>query len=207
MNPPIRILIVDDHFVVRAGIRAVIDEQPDMTVVAEARNGREAVELFPSHRPDVTLMDVRIPGQDGIATTRAILEKWPDARIVMLSTYGADEQLLGAMQAGAWGYFLKHVEKDELLVSIRAVHAGERRWPPELSKQAAEAMSRRELTPREHEVLTLLASGLATPGIAESLGISEATVRVHLSHLTMKLGCTEKAQLVSEAFRRGFIST
>ena len=166
MTASVRVLIVDDHFVVREGIRAVIDEQADMAVVAEARNGREAVELFREHRPDVTLMDVRIPGQDGIATTRAILQEWPDARIVVLSTYGAEEQLLRAMQAGAWGYFLKHVEKDDLLAAIRAVHAGERRWPPELSKQATEAMSR---------VSFLVGSSSSVPAASADAAASNST--------------------------------
>jgi two-component system NarL family response regulator len=201
----ITVLIVEDHFVVRAGLRAVIKKEPDMKVVAEAKNGADAITLHRAHRPDVTLMDLHLPGVDGMAAMRAILGERPEARVLVLSTYGAEEQLLGAMQAGARGYYMKHVEKRELLAAIRAIHAGERVWSPELSVQATEGLSRPELTPREREVLTLLGSGLANAGIAESLGISEGTVRVHVSHLLAKLGCAEKAQLVAEAFRRGII--
>ena len=202
----ITVVIVEDHFVVRAGLRAVINKEPDLKVVAEAKSGTEAIELYRAHRPDVTVMDLQIPGLDGVSAMRAILAEWPEARVMVLSTYGGEEQLLGAMQAGARGYFLKHVEKRELLAAIRAIHAGERRWPPELSTQVTERLGRPELTPREREVLKLLASGLGNAGVAESLGISEGTVRVHVSHLLAKLGCAEKAQLVAEAFRRGIIS-
>ena len=201
----ITVMIVEDHFVVRAGLRAVINKQPDLKVVAEAKSGTQAIELSRAHRPDVTLMDLQIPGLDGIAAMRAILAERPEARIMVLSTYGGEEQLLGAMHAGARGYFLKHVEKRELLAAIRAIHAGERRWPPELWTRVSEGLRRPDLTPREREVLKLLASGLANAGIAESLGITEGTVRVHVSHLLDKLGCAEKAQLVAEAFRRGIL--
>jgi two-component system, NarL family, response regulator len=199
-------MIVDDHFVVRAGLRAVIGKEAGLKIVAEAKSGTEAVELYRTHRPDVTLMDLQIPGLDGIVAMHAILAEWPEARIMVLSTYGGEDQLLRAMQAGARGYFLKHVEKRELIAAIRGVHAGERRWPQELSARLTEGLRRPELTPREREVLKLLASGLANAGIAESLGISEGTVRVHISHLLAKLGCAEKAQLVAEAFRRGLMS-
>lgn len=201
----IRLLIVEDHFVVRAGLRAVISTQPDMEVVAEARNGAEAIALFRAHHPDVTLMDLQIPGIDGVSSIRAILGDAPDARVMVLSTYGGEEQVRQALDAGARGYFQKHTPEEELLAAIRAIHAGEERLPPGLSARVAEGKSRPPLTAREREVLLLLAAGLTDAGIATTLHVSDATVRVHVSRVVAKLGCNERTQAVAEAFRRGFL--
>ena len=201
----IRVLMVEDHFVVRAGLRAIINAQQDMTVVAEAESGPEAVELHMRHAPDVTLMDLQIPGLDGISAMRAILTDAPDAKIMVLSTYGGEEQIVQAMQAGAHGYFLKHVKMEELLSAIRAIHSGEQRLPPEVESRMTERLGRPGLTARESEVLVLMARGLADEGIAVALRMSPVTVRVHVSRLIVKLGCEERSQAVAEAFRRGFV--
>lgn len=201
----IRVLMVEDHFVVRAGLRAIINTQADMTVVAEAESGHQALELYARHAPDVTLMDIQIPGLDGISAIRAILTDAPGAKIMVLSTYGGEEQVAQALQAGARGYFLKHVKMEELLAAIRAVHSGQQRLPPEVESRIMERVSRPELTAREREVLVLMARGLADEGIAAALQMSPITVRVHVSRLIVKLGCEERSQAVAEAFRRGFV--
>ncbi len=201
----IRVLMVEDHFVVRAGLRAIIKTQRDMTVVAEAESGDEAVEAYARHAPDVTLMDLQIPGLDGISAIRAILADAPDAKIMVLSTYGGEEQIAQAMQAGARGYFLKHAKMEELLSAIRAIHKGEQRLAPEVESRITERLGRPGLTAREREVLVLMARGLADEGIAAALQMSRITVRVHVSRLIAKLGCEERSQAVAEAFRRGFV--
>jgi two-component system, NarL family, response regulator len=201
----IRLLMVEDHFVVRAGLLAIINTQPDMTVVAQAESGQQAIELYTQHAPDVTLMDLQIPGPDGISAIRAILNGAPDAKIMVLSTYGGEEQIVQAMQAGARGYFLKHVKMEQLLSAIRAIHSGEQRLPPEVEFRITERLGRPELTAREREVLVLMARGLADEGIAVALQMSPITVRVHVSRLIVKLGCEERSQAVAEAFRRGFV--
>ncbi len=201
----IRVLIVEDHFVVRAGLRAVVNAQADMKVAGEAKSGPEALELHRLHAPDVTLMDLQIPGLDGISAIRAILAATPEARILVLTTFGGEEQIAEALEAGARGYFLKHVDEEELLSAIRAIHAGEERVPVQVASRIAERQSRPELTVREREVLVLLAQGLTDAGIAATLKVSEPTVRVYVSRLVAKLGCEERTQAVAEAFRRGFI--
>jgi two-component system NarL family response regulator len=201
----IRVMIVEDHFMVRVGLVSIINSQPDMLIVAESKNGLEAVELFAEVQPDVTLMDLRIPGIDGVKAISAIMKDYPQARIIVISTYGGDEDIFRAMQAGARGYFLKHVEAQDLIDAIRAVHAGECRLPPEVASRLVERMHRSELSPREMEVFELIAKGLSNKEIASKLSISEGTVRVHISHLLAKLGCSDRAQAVSEAFRRGIV--
>jgi len=201
----IRILIVEDHFVVRVGLAAIINSQPDMITVAEASNGRQAVELFEQRQPDVTLMDLRIPGLNGIEAIAAIIEKSPRARIIVLTTYGGDEDIFRALQAGARAYLLKDVKGHELLNAIRAVHAGQRPLPPEIASRLAERVHRSELSPRELEILKLIAKGRSNKEIANSLAISEGTVRVHASNIFSKLGCSDRAQAVAEAFQRGII--
>ena len=205
MNSQIRIMIVEDHFVVRVGLKAIINSQPDMTTVAEAGNGRQAVEAFEQHKPDVTLMDLRLPGQGGIDAISAIIAKNPRARIIVLSTYGGDENIFRAFQAGARAYFLKDVKGQDLVQAIRAVHAGQRPLPPEIAARLLERVPRTALSSRESEILTLIARGKSNKEIAAGLGISEGTVRVHASNLFAKLGCSDRAQAVSEAFRRGII--
>jgi two-component system NarL family response regulator len=205
MNSQIRIMIVEDHFVVRVGLKAIINSQPDMVTVAEAGNGRQAVETFEQHKPDVTLMDLRLPGQGGIDAISAIIAKNPRARVIVLSTYGGDENIFRAFQAGARAYFLKDVKGQDLVQAIRAVHAGQRPLPPEIAARLLERVPRTALSSRESEILTLIARGKSDKEIATGLGISEGTVRVHASNLFAKLGCSDRAQAVSEAFRRGII--
>ena len=201
----IRIMIVEDHFVVREGLKAIIDSQKDMLTVAEAGNGRQAVEAFEQHQPDVTLMDVRIPGLNGIDAIGAIVAKFPNAHVIVLSTYGGDENIFRAFQAGAMAYFLKDIKGQDLVDAIRAVHAGQRVVPPEIASQLAARVPLTALSPREMEILTLVAKGKSNKEIATELAISEGTVRVHTSNLLSKLHCNGRAQAVSEAIRRGII--
>jgi len=201
----IRIMIVEDHFVVLVGLKAIINSQPDMLTVAEAGNGKQAMEAFEQFQPDVTLMDLRIPGLNGIEAISGIIGKFPRARIIVLSTFGGDENIFRAFQAGARAYFLKDVKGQDLVDAIRAVHAGQRPLPPEIASQLADRVPRMALSSREMEILTLIAKGKSNKEIAAELTISEGTVRVHASNLFAKLGCSDRAQAVSEAFRRGII--
>jgi two-component system, NarL family, response regulator len=204
-NSQIRIMIVEDHFVVRVGLKAIINSQPDMETVAEAGNGRQAMESFEQMKPDVTLMDLRIPGVSGIDAITGIIGKNPRARIIVLSTYGGDENIFRAFQAGARAYFLKDIKGQDLVNAIRAVHAGQRPLPPEIAARLLERVPRTALSTRENEILVLIAKGKSNKEIASALNISEGTVRVHASNLFAKLGCSDRAQAVSEAFRRGII--
>lgn len=201
----IRLMIVEDHFVVRVGLAAIINSQPDMLTVAEASNGRQAVELFAQHQPDVTLMDLRLPGLNGIEAMHLIIAQFPKARIIVLSTYGGDEDIFRAFQAGARAYFLKDIKGQDLIAAVRAVRAGQRPLPPEIAARLAERLPRSELSPREMEILKLIAKGMSNREIAGALNISEGTVRVHASNIFAKLDCSDRAQAVSEAFQRGII--
>jgi two-component system NarL family response regulator len=201
----IRTMIVEDHFVVRVGLAAIINSQPDMVNVAETGNGRHAVELFEKHQPDVTLMDLRLPGLSGIEAITAILEKFARARIIVLSSFGGTENVFRAFQAGARSYFMKDVKGRELVEAIRAVHAGQRPLPQEIASCLAERIPRPELSPRELEILRLIADGKCNKEIAARLEISEGTVRVHASNVFAKLGCSDRAQAVAVAFHRGII--
>jgi len=201
----IRTMIVEDQFVVRVGLSAIINSQPDMVNVAETGNGLQAVALFEEHQPDVTLMDLRLPGLSGIDAITAILGKFPRARIMVLSSYGGTEDVFRAFQAGARSYFLKDVKGRELVDAIRAVHAGQRPLPKEIASCLAERMPCPELTPRELEILKLIAHGESNKEIASRLAIGEGTVRVHASNVFAKLGCNDRAQAVAVAFHRGII--
>ena len=202
----IHTMIVEDHFVVRVGLSAIINSQPDMVNVAETGNGREAVELFEKHRPDVTLMDLRLPGLSGIEAMTTILAKFPRARIMILSSFGGTENVFRAFQSGARSYFLKDVKGRELVEAIRAVHAGQRPLPQEVAACLAERIPCPELSPRELEILKLIANGESNKEIAGRLAINEGTVRVHASNVFAKLGCSDRAQAVAVAFHRGIIS-
>jgi two-component system NarL family response regulator len=190
---------------VRVGLAAIINSQPDMLTVAEADNGLQAVELFQQHQPDVTLMDLRLPGLNGIEAISAIMSKHPNARIIVLSTFGGNEDIFKALKAGARAYFLKDIKGQNLVNAIRAVHAGQRPIAPEIAERLAERIPCSELTPREIEILGLVARGRLNKQIAYSLEISEGTVRVHVSNILTKLGCSDRAQAVSEAIHRGII--
>jgi two-component system, NarL family, response regulator len=201
----IRILIVDDHPVVRDGLAAMIERLDDMTVIGEAANGREALDLFRIHRPDVTLMDLRMPEMDGVEAIRAIRSEAPHARILVLTTYGGDEEIYRALQAGAQGYSLKDVGREEMLAAIRIVHAGGKHIPPAVAAKLAEQISRVELTSRELEVLGLMAEGKSNREIAAALFIVEGTVKTHVTNILLKLSAQDRTQAVTIALKRGIL--
>lgn len=201
----IRLLLADDHLVVRMGLVAVLGHQRDLQVVAQAQDGREAVRLHAEHRPDVTLMDLRMPGLDGIAATAAIRAADPAARILMLTTYDTEEDVHRALAAGASGYLLKDAGPEELVAAIRAVHAGERALPEHLRRQLAQREEGEALTARQIEVLGLLAKGLSNREIGVQLGISEDGAKAHVKQIFLKLHVSDRAEAVSAAVRRGIL--
>ena len=205
MSNQIRVFSVDDHPLLREGIAALVNNQPDMVLVAEASNGAEAIQLFKQHLPDVTLMDLRLPDMSGIDIVIAIRSEFPEARIIMLTTFEGDVEIHRALQAGARGYLLKNMPPSELLDVIRQVHAGKKRIPPEIASQLAEHMSDQNLTEREVEVLRQVADGNRNRDIAKNLFISEETVKVHIKHIMEKLGAADRTQAVSIGIRRGII--
>jgi DNA-binding NarL/FixJ family response regulator len=199
-------MAVDDHPLLREGIAAVIREQKDMVLVAEAADGREAIEGFRIHRPDITLMDLQMPEVSGIEAIAAIRREFPQARIIVLTTYSGDVQALRAIRAGAFGYLLKGMIRKELLDTIRAVHAGHRRIPPEIASEMAEHFSQDELTDRELDVLKQLADGKANKEIGAQLGVSEETVKSHMRNILAKLGANDRTHAAMIAVRRGIIT-
>jgi DNA-binding NarL/FixJ family response regulator len=201
----IRILSVDDHPLLRQGIAAIIESQGDMTLVSQASTGSEAIQQFRSHQPDVTLMDLRLPDLSGIDVMIAIRTEFPEARIIMLTTFEGDVEIQRALEAGARGYLTKNTPPHELVQVIRQVHAGKKRVPPEIAAQLAEHMSDDSLTGREVEVLQHVAGGNRNRDIAEILNISEETVKVHIKHIMDKLGAKDRTQAVGIAVRRGII--
>jgi DNA-binding NarL/FixJ family response regulator len=201
----IRILTVDDHALLRKGIAALVNAEPDMKLIAEASNGRDAIESFRLHRPDVTLMDIQMPGVNGIEAIDCILSEFPDAQIIVLTTYTGDVQVLRALKAGARGYMLKgHVHR-ELLETIRAVHAGQKRIPPDIAAALAEHAADDELTSREIDVLRLIAAGNSNKLVADQLSIGEATVKSHVTNILSKLDANDRAHAVTIALKRGII--
>lgn len=201
----IRVLTVDDHQLLREGIAAVIESQEDMTLVAQASNGREAVESFRRLRPDVTLMDLRMPDMSGIEAIAAIRSEFSDARIVVLTTYAGDAQAAAALKAGAVGYLLKNLVRKELLETIRAVHSGKRRVPPEIATEIAEHVADDALTGREIEVLRRVAAGKSNKLIAAELDISEGTVKTHMKSILPKLDASDRTHAVMIALKRGIL--
>ncbi len=201
----IRVLCVDDHPLLREGIAAIINNQPDMMLVAEAGNGGEALQQFRKYRPDVTLMDLRLPDIGGIDALIAIRAEFDEAKIVMLTTYEGDVEIQRSLEAGARGYLLKSMPPKEMVEAIRQVHRGKKRIPAELAAQLAEHLGDEALTPREIEVLEHIAGGNRNRDIAEQLFISEETVKVHIKHLMEKLGASDRTQAVAIAVRRGII--
>ena len=202
---PIRVFSVDDHPLLREGIGALVNNQPDMMLVGEAATGAEAIQLFKQHVPDVTLMDLRLPDMSGIDTLIAIRTEFPEARIIMLTTFEGDVEIQRALQAGARGYLLKNMPPSELLDVIRQVHAGKKRIPPVIASQLAEHWTDETLTEREVEVLREVAEGNRNRNIAEKLFISEETVKVHIKHIMEKLGASDRTQAVAIGVRRGII--
>ena len=201
----IRIMIVEDHHVVRQGLAALVGTVPDMKVVAQAPDGAQAVTMFREHRPDVTLMDLRLPQMTGVQAITAIRKEHPQARIIVLTTFDGDEDIYRALQAGARGYLLKDMFGDELMDAIRAVHAGKTRIPAEIAERLAERMGGPELTEREMEVLKQVAGGLSNKEIGSKLFISEATVKTHLNNILSKLAVADRTQAVTSAIQRGII--
>jgi DNA-binding NarL/FixJ family response regulator len=201
----IRVLSVDDHPLVREGITAIINNQTDMQVVAQAANAKDALEQYRKHAPDVTLMDLRLPDTSGIEALIAIRTEFPEARIIMLTTFEGDVEIKRALEAGARGYLLKSMPPKELVEVIRQVHAGKKRIPPQLAAQLAEHMSDEALTEREVEVLGQIAGGNRNRDIAEQLFISEETVKVHIKHIMEKLGASDRTEAVAIGIRRGII--
>lgn len=205
MSEQIRVFSVDDHPLLREGVSALINNQPDMTMVAEASNGAEAIKLFKQHLPDVTLLDLRLPDMSGIDILIAIRTEFRDARVIILTTFEGDVEIHRALQAGARGYLLKNMPPSELLDVIRQVHAGKKRIPPAIASHLAEHMSDESLTDREVEVLQEVAGGNKNRDIARKLFISEETVKVHIKHIMEKLGATDRTQAVAIGVRRGII--
>ncbi len=201
----IRVFCVDDHPLLRDGISTVINNQPDMTMVGEASNAQEAVEQFRKHRPDVTLMDLRLPGMSGIDAMIAIRAEFPEARIIILTTFEGDVEIQRALEAGARAYMLKSMPPKDIVDTIRHVHAGKKRILPEIATHLAEHYSDEALTDREIEVLKQIAGGNRNRDIAEKLFISEETVKVHIKHIMEKLGASDRTQAVAIGTRRGII--
>lgn len=201
----IRVLSVDDHPFLREGIAAIINNQPDMILVAQASNAQEAVQQFRKHQPDVTLMDIRLPDRTGIEAMIEVRTEFPDARIIMLTTFEGDTEIRRALEAGARGYILKSMPPKELVEVIRQVHAGNKRIPSQVAAQLAEHLGDEALTDREIEVLTQIAKGNRNRDIAEKLFITEETVKVHIKHIMGKLGASDRTQAVAIGVRRGII--
>ena len=204
---PIRILAVDDHALLRKGIAMILANHPDMTLVAEASNGREAVEQYRSHRPDITLMDLQMPEMNGLDAMIAIRSEFPDARIIMLTTYAGDVQVLRAMKVGARGYLLKTLLDKELLETIRAVHAGKKTLSAEASFELAEHATSEALTPGEIDVLRLIAAGNANKQIAELLSITEDTVKGRVKNILAKLDANDRTHAAMIGIKRGIIES
>ena len=202
---PIRILAVDDHPVIRRGIAAIIATQADMTLVAEASNGREAIQQFRTHRPDITLMDLQMPEMCGVDALSAIRGEFPHAKIIVLTTYGGDVQILRAVKGGAQAYLLKNTFHEELVATIRAVHAGKKKLSPEVSFEIAEHSTDDALTPAEISVLRLIAAGNANKEIADQLSLAEDTVKWRVKNILSKLGARDRTQAAMIGIKRGII--
>jgi DNA-binding NarL/FixJ family response regulator len=201
----IRILTVDDHPLLRKGIAALVNAELDLKLVAEASNGKEAIDAFRSHQPDVTLMDLQMPEVDGLEAIETIRREFPEARIIVLTTYSGDTQVLRALKAGARGYVLKGLVHKELLDAIRAVHAGQKRIPSEIAAELADHATDDPLTEREIGVVRLIAAGNSNKQIADQLSIGEATVKSHVTNILSKLGANDRAHAVTIGLKRGII--
>jgi DNA-binding NarL/FixJ family response regulator len=202
---PIKVLCVDDHPLVRKGIASILANESDMRLVGEAGDGQEAVELFRLHRPDVTLMDMRMPGMDGIEATRVIRREFPEARIIALTSYDGDQDIYRALEAGVRGYMLKEMVHTDVLRAIRTVHSGKRLMPSEVAERLSEYFPQVALTPREVEVLTFVAHGMANKEIAERLGTASGTIKMHIQNILEKLEASDRTHAVTIAIQRGIL--
>ena len=205
VTPRARVLVVDDHSLLRTGVANIINQEPGLEVIAEAANGREAIDAFVRHHPDVVLMDLRMPEMEGVEAVRRIREIDPHARVIVLTTYDADEDIARALQAGAKAYILKDIAADALVACIHDVLAGKTYLAPAAAAKLAEHVTQVQLTPRELSALRLLANGHSNKEIATALSISERTVKTHLGHLFEKLGVTSRTEAVRVATRRGLV--
>jgi len=202
----IHLLLIDDHFVVRSGLVASLELEDDLKVVGEADRGEDVLRLFAKTKPDVVLMDLQLPGLSGIDATAALLRDHPSARVLIFSTFARDEEIQAALKAGARGYLQKSSSRDELLAAIRNVARGENSLPPEIAQRLQERLAEPEITPREREIIILVARGNANKEIAATLGISEDTVKQHVSRILVKLKVNDRAQATAEAIRRGIVT-
>ena len=205
MSEPIKIVVVEDHHVVRQGLVSLLRSVPDMMVVAEASDGQKAIELFRQHLPDIVIMDLRLPVLTGVEAITQIRREFPNARVIVLTTFDGDEDIYRALQAGARGYLLKDMFGDDLMDAIRAVHAGKTHIPAAVAQRWAERMGGQELTPRETAVLRLIVAGRSNKEIGMDLSISEATVKTHINSLLGKLGVTDRTQAARTALQRGIV--
>jgi len=205
MSEPHKVLVVDDHSLVRTGVVNIVSHETDLQVVAEASNGAEAVAAFEQHRPDVTLLDLRMPVMEGVEAVRRIRQLDPEAKVIVLTTYDTDEDITRALKAGAKAYVLKDITADDLIACIRDVLAGKTYLAPAAAAKLAEGLARVQVTPRELSTLQLMADGKANKEIGHALGISERTVKTHLGHLFEKLGVTSRTEAVKVAARRGLV--
>lgn len=205
MSNSIRVLVVDDHAVVRNGLMLMVQHEPGMTAVAEANCGTAAIALFREHQPDVALMDLRMPDITGVEAITAIRQDFPDARIIILTTYDGDEDIYRGLHAGAKGYLLKDTRLDEIVNAIRVVHAGKKYIPPEVGAKLSERINASQLSEREREVLRLVAQGKGNREIGELLNVSEGTIKMHLNHILTKLQVSDRTQAVVTALKRGII--
>ena len=206
MGTDLRLMLVDDHYLVRLGLSSVIALEPDMRVCSEASTGHQAIELFRSDRPDVTLMDLRLPDLSGTEAIRTIRAEFPQARIIALSTFAGDEEIHMALEAGALAYLVKTVQPEELVDTIRKAAAGQRHVPPELAARLAARSPRSHLSPRELEVIKLMIQGKRNREIALHLAITEGTVKIHVSNVLAKLGVTDRTEAVTQALQRGIVA-
>lgn len=205
-SKPIRILVVDDHFMVRMGLSASLNAEPDMEVVAEAGSGEEALPAYRKHHPNLVLMDLRLPGMSGTDCTATLIREFPDAHVLVLSTHSGEEEIYRAMQAGARGYIVKSILREELLRAVREVHRGQQYVDPIVAAHLADRRGHRALSEREVEVLRMVAKGLGNKEIASALNIAEVTVKLHVSHVLEKLSVKDRTQAATVALRRGIIS-
>ena len=205
MAPKLRIMLVDDHYLVRVGLASIIALEQDMSVCAEASTGEQAIALFRTERPDVTLMDLRLSGLNGIEAAQAILAEFPEARIIVLSTYTGNEEIYKALQAGAMAYLVKSIQREELIAAIRKAAQGQRHIPPDVAARLADRVGRSALSARELDVLRLLVGGRRNRAIAAELAITEGTVKLHVSSILGKLGVTDRTEAVTVALQRGIV--